>query len=261
MFDFHMHSRVSFDSQADPVAMVAAAERAGLREICFTDHLDYDPLAAEQTLTFSTEAYLAAYEGLQSQAVTIRRGMEFGMLPDNRQVLQRDLQRLPFDFVIGSVHFIDDLDPYFPPFWEGRTPEQAAVDALQQTLACVRAHTEFDVLGHLTYISKTQCNPRKAPVPMADVQELTDEIFRILITRGQGIEINTSGMDACGVYLPGREYLLRFKELGGSIVTVGSDAHAPGRVGQYCREASRMVADIFGYVCTFRERQPVFHRI
>lgn len=260
MFDFHIHSHISFDSHGDPAAMVAAAEKAGLREICFTDHLDYDPLAAEQTLVFDTDAYNHAYDQLRSSTVHIRRGMEFGMLPDNQQTLRADLQRRPFDFVIGSVHFVDGLDPYFPPFWEGRSVQEAIQTSLEQTLACVKAHDDFDVLGHLTYLSKTQSNPRKAPIPMEQYGQLVDEIFKTLIEKEKGIEINTSGMDVCGVYLPDREYLLRFRELGGKIVTVGSDAHGPARVGQYCHEAVKMVREIFGYACTFQDRHPVFHR-
>lgn len=261
MFDFHMHSRVSFDSTADPAAMVAAAEKAGLREICFTDHLDYDPLAAEQTMLFDTDAYNAAYDGLHSDSVKIFRGVEFGMLPDNRETFRRDLQRRHFDFVIGSVHFTGGLDPYFPKFWEGKTLDQAICANLQETLACVRTHDDFDVLGHITYIAKTKSNPVKQPVELATYQDLVDEIFKTLIAKGKGIEVNTGGVNICGAYLPEKEYLLRFKELGGRIVTVGSDAHDALRVGQYCREASRMVADIFGYVCTFCDRQPVFHKI
>ena len=78
---------------------------------------------------------------------------------------------------------------------------------------------------------------------------------------GIGMEFNTSGLDRCGEYLPGPEYLRRFKELGGEIVTVGSDAHHANRVGQYCREAAGIVQDIFGYVCTFADRKPQFHTL
>lgn len=261
MFDFHMHSRVSFDSSADPMAMVAAAEKAGLREICFTDHLDYDPLDPAHKLTFDTAYYNQVYDSLHSPTVQIRRGMEFGMLPDNRETFQRDLQRRHFDFVIGSVHFTGGLDPYFPEFWADKTVAEATLMNLRETLLCVRAHEDFDVLGHITYLSKTQYNPEKKPIALSDHRDLVDEIFKTLIAKGKGIEINTSGVDICGAYLPDRAYLERFRQLGGEIVTVGSDAHAPGRVGQYCLEAAKMVCDIFGYVCTFCDRRPVFHRI
>ena len=117
------------------------------------------------------------------------------------------------------------------------------------------------MLGHLTYISKSWSNPSKRPVPYGEYRELVDEILRTLADKGKGMEINTSGMDKCGDYLPPVEYLRRFKELGGQIVTVGSDAHGASRVGQYSREAALLVQEIFGHVCTFEAGQPIFHKL
>ena len=75
------------------------------------------------------------------------------------------------------------------------------------------------------------------------------------------MELNTSGMDRCGGFLPTADYFRRFKELGGEIVTIGSDAHNAKRVGQYCGRAVEMAREVFGYVCTFEDRKPVFHRM
>lgn len=261
MFDFHIHSRVSFDSDADPKEIVNTAVHAGLREICFTDHLDYDPINNDPSLAFDTADYAEAYDGLICKDLRIRRGMEFGMLPHNYDTMQSDLQRRSFDFVIGSVHFVDGLDIYYPPFWEGKTIEEAERRVLEQTLECVKVHDGFDVLGHLTYLSKADANPVKRPVPFDVHKDVVDEIFRQLVSKGKGIEINTSGISTCGAPLPGFDYLRRFKELGGEIVTVGSDAHTPGRVGQFCTDMCKEVCEIFGYVCTFEQRKPIFHRI
>lgn len=261
MFDFHMHTDVSYDGRATATQMLQSAESAGLKAICFTDHLDYDPLNPSNKMTFDTADYNIAYDNLSHPQIKICRGMEFGMLPDNMQTLKEDLRRRHFDFVIGSVHFVDGLDIYLDPFWKGMTIDRAEERFLEQTLGCVEAHEDFDVLGHLTYISKTRSNPVKRPVDYYQHRELLDEILRILAQKGKGIEVNTSGVNVAGVYLPSEEYLRRFKELGGEIVTVGSDAHDAFRVGQYCREACAMVQEIFGYVCTFEDRKPVFHKL
>lgn len=261
MFDFHMHSRVSFDGKDTAADMAAAAARAGLKEICFTDHLDYDPLGTMGNMAFRTEDYNAAYDGLRVPGVVIRRGMEFGMTADNREQFQIDLQRRPFDFVIGSVHFVDDLDVYFAPFWEGKTVLEAEQRYLQTTLECVKVHDDFDVLGHLTYLCKARAHPTPRPISYETHREVVDEILKILVSKGKGLELNTSGMDRCGEFLPGLKYFRRFKELGGEIVTVGSDAHDVSRVGQHCRQACRQLEEIFGWVCTFSERRPVFHRL
>lgn len=261
MFDFHMHSRVSFDGKADAKDMAQAALQAGLREICFTDHLDYDPLGLMGNMAFDNEAYALAYDGLSVPGLTIRRGMEFGMTADNVRQFKADLTRRAFDFVIGSVHFAQDLDVYFAPYWEGKSVAQAERVYLETTLACVQAHDDFDVLGHLTYLSKARAHPAPRPISYEEHRELVDEILKVLVRKGKGLELNTSGMDRCGEYLPGFAYFQRFRELGGEIITVGSDAHDCGRVGQHTHDACRRLQEIFGYVCTFENRQPIFHKL
>jgi len=261
MFDFHMHTRVSFDGRDTAVNMVNAALKAGMKEICFTDHMDYDPLDPNHTLHFDIADYRKEYNDLECPGLTIRRGFEFGMLPDNQAQFQKDLGLRHWDFVIGSVHFVDGMDVYYPEFWEGKNPYHAILRSFEDTLTCVRNHDGYDILGHLTYIGKSTSNPLKEPILYKDYREMTDEILKILVQKGIGMEFNTSGLDTCGVHLPGEEYLRRFKELGGEIVTVGSDAHHSNRVGQYCLEACQIVQDIFGYVCTFEARKPRFRTL
>ena len=261
MFDFHMHSTVSFDGIDCARDMAEAAAKNGLREICFTDHLDYntDPLTPQNL--FTMEAYAKAYDGLEIPGLTIRRGVEFGLTEWNREQMAEFLSRRPFDFVIGSVHYIDGDDPYDAEYWQGKTVSEAFSRYLETTLRCVRAHRDFDVLGHLTYVCKSAHNPTHEPVLYSDYSDIADEIMRTLAENGKGMEINTSGVDKAGVFLPSADFLRRFKELGGEIVTVGSDAHDICRVGQYTEEALGMLKDIFGYVCTFESRKPIFHKL
>ena len=260
MFDFHMHSRVSFDGHDTGEAMAKAAVAAGLKEICFTDHLDYDPLGQMGILAFDDDAYSAEYDTLAVPGLTIRRGMEFGMTPTNQEQFRQDLLRRPFDFVLGSVHFVDDLDVYYDEYWQGKTIFQAERRYLESTLECVQAQDDFDVLAHLTYIAKTHSHPAPRPVSYAEHRQIIDEILRVLVQKGKGLELNTSGLDRCGGYLPTVDIFHRFKELGGQIVTVGSDAHRCNRVGQYSFEACAILKEIFGHVCTFEDRKPVFHK-
>lgn len=261
MFDFHVHSRVSFDGHDTGEALAKAAAAAGLKEICFTDHVDYDPLGTMPDMAFDTAAYNAEYTHLALPGLKIRLGMEFGLSRDNVSQFRKDLKRRPFDFVLGSIHFVDDLDVYFDTFWRGKTIFQAERRYLEETLACVQIHNDFDVLAHLTYISKTRAHPAPRPLPYGEHREIIDEILRILAAKGKGLEMNTSGVDRCGGFLPTEDIFRRFKELGGEIVTVGSDAHNCGRVGQYSDIACGILGDIFGYVCTFEDRKPVFHTL
>lgn len=262
MFDYHMHTTVSFDGKGTPEQMVCAAAKAGLKEICFTDHIDYELGVTEQTMVFDTRTYNDAYDRLEDRnGLKIRRGMEFGLKSYNQADLKRDLQRRQFDFVLGSVHFVEEGDVYWKPFWQGRTVAQAYQRYLEETLACVRAHEDYDVLAHLTYVCKSPENPQRVPIDYNDYRELGDEILKTLIAKGKGLECNTSGIDRCGDFLPTAGFFRRFKELGGEIVTVGSDAHSPDRVGQYTDCACQMLSEIFGYVCTFEDRRPIYHKL
>jgi histidinol-phosphatase (PHP family) len=183
------------------------------------------------------------------------------MTPWNVPQFKELEQRYPFDFILGSVHYVDGHDPYEAVYWEGRNVEASFRRYLEGVLESVQVHSGFDVLGHLTYVCKSAHNPAHSGVPFDDYRDLTDEIMKLLVTKGIGMEINTSGVDKAGVFLPAREHLQRFKELGGEIVTVGSDAHDGSRVGQYVPEALELLRDIFGHVCTFESRKPVFHKL
>lgn len=261
MFDYHMHSTVSFDGHDTPARMVQAALDAGLKEICFTDHIDHEINVDKETMVFDQETYNAAYDHLEAEGLKIRRGMEYGLKPYNRAQFQEDLKRRDFDFVLGSVHFVNELDVYVEPYWTGKNVAEAYTEFMEETLRCVQAHDDFDVLAHLTFISKGRANPTKELLRYEDHREIVDEILRELARKGKGLEMNTSGVDRCGGFLPTADFFRRFQELGGEIVTVGSDAHTFDRVGQYSREACEILKNIFGYVCTFEGRQPIFHKL
>ncbi len=261
MFDFHLHSRVSFDSTAAPQDILLAAEKVGLREICFTDHYDYHSSPEKPHNLFTVEQYAKEYDSLTSSSMLIRRGMEFGLTTWNREQLDALLSERDFDFVIGSVHFAGGFDPYDSAYWDGKSVRDAFETYLSESLACVKIHDNFDVLGHLNYVCKSMHNPTHKPLYYADYADLCDEIMKCLVSKGKGMEINTSGVDRVGAFLPDAPFLKRFKELGGEIVTVGSDAHVPERVGLYAKEALSVLKDIFGYVCTFENRKPIFHKL
>lgn len=261
MFDYHMHSWVSFDSNEDPKKIIEAAEKMGLKEICFTDHTDYFVNVEEQKWIFDQQVYSDNYDHLTHPTVKIRRGMEFGLKPYNAHQLALDAAKRNYDFVLGSVHFINEEDIYEAPYWQSRTVEEAEREYLEETLKCVQHHDGYDVLGHLTYLSKCRAHPTHKLISLSEHRPMIEEILKTVISKGKGIEVNTSGMDRCGDYLPGMDYVRLYKELGGEIITIGSDAHTADRVGQYTHEVAAQLKDIFGYVCTFEQRKPIFHKL
>ena len=262
MFDFHLHSNVSHDSQATPESLIQAALQAGLREICFTDHLDYVQGSPHEAQAYWVEDYNKAYDHLSVPGLKIRLGTEVSLDTWSLPMATHDLQLRPYDFVIGSLHFLRHQDIYInDEFWAERPQPEIIREYFEEILNCVQSYDNFDVLGHLTYISKCRSNPDPRAIAYKDYREIVDEILKTLASKGKGLEINTSGVDLIGAFLPHEEYLRRFKELGGEIVTVGSDAHQAHRVGQYTREACALAQNVFGHVCTFENRKPIFHKL
>ena len=261
MFDYHLHSSVSFDSDSTSLSMAIAAKEKGLSEICFTDHCDYNSDKTKAHNPIDLTEYSAAYDSLDVPGIKIKRGFEFGLTDWNKAELNGMLSSRPFDFVIGSVHFVDGCDPYDLDYWSGKTEREAYLGYLERILECIDIHDGFDVLGHLTYVSRSIYNPTKNLLEYRDYSDVCDEIFKTLIKKDKGIEINTSAKSSLGVLLPSFDFVKRFHELGGKIITVGSDAHSPERVGQHIDEAISLAKDVFGYVCTFDNRKPIFHKL
>ena len=261
MFDYHMHSNVSFDSIEEPSQMIHAAEKAGLLEICFTDHYDFNDVFPDQCDIFSIEDYKKAYLSLHSEKVKIRHGVEAGLTHWNKSEIDDLSKMYDFDFIIGSVHFAGGYDPYYEEFWTHNGMDAAFEKYLLQSLKCVKVHDNFDVLGHINYVCKSTHNPTKKPLYYRDYADICDEIMKTIADKGIGMEINTSGIDRVGEFLPSLEFIKRFRELGGEIITVGSDAHDSKRVNQYINGALEIAKDIFGYVCTFENRKPIFHKL
>lgn len=261
MFDYHLHSKVSFDSKCEPVDIVKAAEAAGLKEICFTDHYDFNDVFRDKRDLFTVEEYSKAYDGLRSDRVTVKHGVEFGLTAWNQNELGELLDSDTFDFVIGSVHYAGGYDPYYEEFWSHNGADTAFEKYLLQTLECVKVHDNFDVLGHLNYVCKSLHSPTRKPLHYRDYSDICDEIMKILAQNGKGMEINTSGVDRVGDFLPSLDFIKRFCELGGEIITVGSDSHDSERVGQYITGALQIAKDVFGYVCTFDRRKPNFNKL
>ena len=262
MFDFHMHSRVSFDGKDTGLQMALAAKEAGLKEICFTDHIDYDPAAEVQTMVFDPLAYAAEYDALEVPGLRIRRGMEFGMLPDNRAQLETDLQRRSFDFVIGSIHLLDDEDPYYESYWTNRSAKDVLSKYFNDMLSSIREYDNFDSLGHLDYIIRyiPSCCGSKDYI-YREYADVLDEIFQLLIAKNKALEINTAGL-AKGLpcFHPKLKSLQRYLELGGELITIGSDAHSPDKLATKFSVTEELLRSchLKGYY-VYKNRIPEFH--
>ncbi len=261
--DFHLHSTFSGDGKVPPEEIIRTAIQKGLTAICFTDHLDMDFPYTEFSFELDTEAYASTIHTLQSKyadQIEICFGVELGLQPHLGDYYRSYTSQFPFDFVIGSTHLIDGFDPYYPVFWESHSQETGIQSYLDITLENIKATDTFDIYGHLDYIIRYV--PAKEKVfPYSDYADMLDQILKLLIEKGKGLEVNTGGYRA-GLKVPNPcpDILKRYLKLGGEIITIGSDAHTAEHVGSSFSLACDILrACGFRYFTVFRERKPVFY--
>lgn len=263
--DYHIHSYFSGDSEECFEQIVSASVAAGLQEICVTDHQDFGFVAEEVLYELKAETY---YETISQIArkyagtLTIKKGVETGLEADKAGLLADFVNSQPFDFVIGSVHLIGGCDPYYPTFFEGKSDEQAFTEYFEAILAALEVCSDFDVFGHLDYI--VRYSPRKASnYSYEKYRGLIDAVLERLIHMGKGIEVNTCGYRAgLGFPNPCKDILNRYREMGGEILTVGSDAHVAKDIGSYFTEVEALLSECgFRYYTVYDKRIPDFIKI
>ena len=121
---------------------------------------------------------------------------------------------------------------------------------------------DYDALAHIGYVFKFVGSRDFPPLCCADAPDLMDAILRVLIERGKALEYNTSRWDVFEDGMPGRDVLARYRELGGELVTVGSDAHEEDRVAKgFAQAADALAALGFRYIATYERRKLVMERV
>ena len=265
--DCHVHCHCSADSDTPPEAQVLSALEHGLDVLCLTDHVDMadragtiGPSVYDWTEIRRVNAELRKrFEG----QIELPMGAELGMAHLDLDMANRYVDGIPeLDFLIASQHHVScrcggiDLWGYGFPVEQMDTMLKDYFD----DLLTVAKWGRFSVLGHMTLPVRYMLQ-RGLPMPdLTPYRDRTDAVLKCLSESGLGLECNT--VRGGSLRLPEGDILRRYRELGGEIITLGSDAHSPEFVGAGIREAQELLRQCgFRYVCTFRERKPVFHKL
>lgn len=263
--DYHMHTSFSKDASFRPEEMIKAAIQKGLQTICITDHMDKDVMIHGEEFIFEADSYFHTLRSLQEKyqkKIEILIGVEVGMQPHLASYFQSYVRQHPFDYVIGSVHVIKGADPYYPEYFEGKSDAEAFEEMMGETIENLRLYQDFDSLGHLDYIVRYGRHQEKE-YSYEKLKEPIDLILKYLIEHGKGLEVNTAGLKyGLSFAHPHPDIIKRYVELGGEIVTVGSDAHRPEHVA-YDFEKVRPLLQSCGvkYFTKFKSRKPFFELI
>lgn len=273
--DCHVHSSFSSDSKAPMEHMIEKALELGLKRLCFTDHMDYDyPSVNESSFVFDLEEYrnrLLKLKEHYEKHIEIFTGIELGLQPQLAGRLYKLTDSSPFDYIIGSSHVVDHVDPYYPEYWTDKSKEEGIKRYFESILENCRAFMGFHVYGHLDYIVRyvperlyDAGQPGgKADYSCSDYSDLIDKILKLLICSGKGIEINTAGLKyGLGYPHPKKEILKRYKELGGELITIGSDAHKPEHLCYDFQLLPEYLKHLgFKYYAVFINGSPVYEKL
>jgi histidinol-phosphatase (PHP family) len=260
--DTHTHSTFSRDSKVTVAQSVEAAISAQLAGISFTDHLDigvpegsvgdYYEIAEQQSaiqkcrIEYGTE-------------VNIYTGIEVGLQIHCIDEIQKIVAAHKFDIVIGSVHWVNHLDPYQGEYYINKGIKEAYREYLEFYIDCIRQFNDFDVLGHYDYISRYSPYTEKT-LRYRAFQDQFDTLFKIAVENGKAIELNTRS------FLPRNgqppqfdpDVFTRYRELGGDLVTLGSDAHEATRLAaDFPYYAAKLKRCGIKYLTHFKERRAV----
>ena len=283
--DYHLHCEFSDDSREPMENQVRRAIELGLDEMCFTDHVDYgikkdweegnitwrggDPVTgegAEPLANVNYPEYFAKLHEMKQkygEQITIRQGLEFGIqtitVPQFEKLYQRYENEL--DFVLLSMHQVDNLEFWTQDFQRGRSQKEYNELYYREIYNVQKVFKNYSVLAHLDLLSRYD---ELGVYPFENVRDMIAEILKLAIADGKGIELNTSSWKyGLKDTQPCRAILKLYKDLGGRILTAGSDAHTTRQLGDHLDEGYRILRDEIGFteICTFDHMAPVFHQL
>ncbi len=261
-WDQHMHCNFSGDSDALPEDMIKAGIAHGLSGVCFTDHLDYDYPEEPNIFLLDFDNYFKALSDLREKyadKISVNIGIELGLQPQAAGQNLAVAEKYPFDFIIGSSHVVNHMDPYYPEFFAERNEDEAYMEYFESVLENINSCVDFDVYGHIDYVVRYGPN-KNAFYTYEKFKDIIDEILTQLISKGKGIEVNTGGFKyGLGHPNPTEDIIRRYRELGGEIITMGADAHVLEYVAYEFDKTAQIIKDCgFKYYTVFKNRKAEF---
>jgi histidinol-phosphatase (PHP family) len=286
--DLHTHSHNSCDARNANFSaydMATAAIRAGISVYSITDHCEVNRFYSighygKKTSDYEYETYdnHADFENSmveneecknrlseEKKNIKFLSGIELGQATHDVGLSESLIADRRLDFVIASLHQLEGLDDFAFIKYNKYNDEELFVlcERYFEELKKLCAWGKFDVLGHLTYILRYLEGNAGRKLNLSLFYETIRECFKLLIHAGKGIEVNTSGLrQKYGKTFPDAGVLKIYHDVGGEILTVGSDSHSPADVGKGIPEAIGMIKEIgFKWLVYYEERKPHFINI
>lgn len=250
VYDSHLHTKYSADSRMTAAEVLTRAAEIKMG-VVFTEHFDYGLAVDGKEFTFEPAEYMNEYKEIRGEKV--RLGVEVGLRKSARAANEKFIAAADFDFVIGSIHVVDDLDIYYPDFYIGKDKVTAYKKYFRQ-MAEEAAAADIDALGHIDYICRAA--PYDNPeIEYPTFQKEIDTVLKIIVERAKVLELNTRRFYSTRAVEELIPVYKKYRALGGRYVTIGSDAHKVSAVGNYFKRALEFVRELDLTPVTFCERK------
>ncbi len=255
--DTHSHSNHSPDSTATLLSMCEKAKSLNLLYYACADHCECDEYY-EDTFKYNINAENSYIEQmkLKERFSNLYCGVELGQAITCPEIEKKVLENRNYDFVIGSIHRLDGYDDFYFLDSTKHDPFMLLDKYFDMALNTVK-YTDFDTLAHLSYPLRYLKTKDGASLNFDSYIDKIEIIFKELIIRGKSLEINTSGLrQPIGETLPNEKFLKLYKQLGGELITVGSDAHNPDDLAKGIDTAYEMLLrNGFKYITVYKQRK------
>ena len=272
--DYHVHSAFSDDSVYPIEDVIKDAISLGVDELCFTEHVDYGikvdhgeiPIVKREgstMLNVDYDAYIKTLDALKDRykdQITLKKGLEFGVQSHTVDRYDELLKSLPLDFVLLSIHQVNDIECHTPEFKADKDQLSYNMTYFMEMYEVVKMYKGYSVLAHMDLIRRFDKGHELA---FEKVEDIVADILKVVIEDGKGIELNTSwhryGLDGP---TPSLGILKLYRDLGGRIITLGSDSHRPSQLTKGIKEDMELLKSL-GYkeFCTFDKLVPIFHKL
>ena len=247
--DYHVHTELSDDSDYAMEKVIQDSIAMGLDEM---------PLANVHYPSYY-ETFKEMW-ALYHDKIELKLGLEFGMQAHTIEKYEKLFARLPFDFIILSVHEVEDKEFWTQDFQRGRTQKEYNERYYEELLYLVENYHNYSVLGHMDLITRYD---KAGTYSFKKLKPILTKILKTVIADGKGIEVNTSSYRyGLSDLTPSRNILKLYWELGGQMITIGSDSHKPEHLGTFINETKQELKALgFKKFCTFDKMQPIFHQL
>lgn len=264
LWNTHMHTSFSGDSDAPMQDMIEQSITDNMCGITLTDHLDIDYYHNPGRFDLDIDEYRKCYDSLtvngrydnDTSAIDVLWGIELGLQPHLSEKHEEIISSYNFDYVIGSSHQVDKMDPYYPAYWDKYGVKGGVRRYFTSIIENIEAYNNFDAYGHLDYVIRYNDDAQK--LTYDDYKDIINEILHLLITNEKALEINT-GAYKFGLHEPNPciQTIKDYRKMGGKLITIGSDAHKPSQVNIGYDRLSKLLKECgFDSYYVYKNRRP-----